>query len=89
MKKVFIILCICLFTSNVNAGVFTFAAASSAKSAARRAESEIEETQKEVKNLKNDVRELREKVEELIKILEKQNEEKETEKINQQGKSNS
>ena len=74
MKKILVYLFVTTFAFNANAGVFTFAAASSAKSAAHRAESEIEEIQKEVKNLKNEVKELKQKVEELIKILEKQNE---------------
>lgn len=86
MKKIFITLFICLFTANANAGIWTYAQATSAKSAAHRAENAIEETQKEVIDLKKEVKELREKVENLIKILEKQNEKEKTEKINKQRK---
>ena len=74
MKKIFITLFICLFTANANAGIWTYAQATSAKSAARRAENAIEETQKEVIDLKKEVEELREKVDKLIKLMEKQNE---------------
>ena len=55
------------FSFNANAGAFTFAAASSARSTARRAENAIKETQEEVKDLKKDVQELKEKVEEHLK----------------------
>lgn len=74
MKKIFITLFICLFTVNANAGIWTYAQATSAKSAAHRAENAIEETQKEVINLKKEVEELRERVDKLIKLMEKQNE---------------
>ena len=86
MKKILICLFLITFTLNANAGVFTFAAAHSAKSAARRAENTIEETQKEVIDLKKEVEELRERVDKLIKLMEKQNEKEKTEKINRPGK---
>lgn len=74
MKKIFITLFICLFTANANAGIWTFAQATSAKHRAQEAAQAIEETQEDIDELRKEVKELKEKVNKLIKLMEKQNE---------------
>ena len=81
MKKILIFLFVLTFSFEAQAGLWTFAQATSARNAAKNAENAIEETQEDVKDLKKEVEELKEQVKQLIKIVEKQNEEKEAEKV--------
>jgi len=73
MKKLIaIVLFLMLIASNANAGLFTFAQATSAKHRAQEAAQAIEETQEDIDELRKEVKELKDRVDKLIKLMEKQ-----------------
>ena len=81
MKKLLIILTISIIISfNANASIWTYAQATSAKHRAQEAAEAIKETQEDVQELKEEVKDLKDKINNIIKLLEKQNEEKEKHK---------
>ena len=82
MKKWLLMIVMFLMTIsfNANAGIWTYAQATSAKHRAQEAAEAIKETQEDVQELKEEVKDLKDKINNIIKLLEKQNEEKEKHK---------
>lgn len=71
MKKLIaVVLFLTLIASNVNAGLFTFAQATSAKHKAQEATQAIEDVQKDIDELRKEVKELKERLDKLIKLME-------------------